>query len=58
MATLPSSRVEIFEGAGHYPHCEDPVRFARVLQDFIDTTEPAATSEEELARALMGAAGV
>ena len=26
--TLPTSRVEIFEGSGHYPHCEDPARFA------------------------------
>ena len=41
-ATLPSSRVEIFEGVGHFPHCEDPDRFVRVLTDFIDSTEPAA----------------
>jgi pimeloyl-ACP methyl ester carboxylesterase len=51
-ATLPSSRVEIFEGVGHFPHCEDPERFVSVLTDFIDTTEPAAVTEEQFARAV------
>jgi pimeloyl-ACP methyl ester carboxylesterase len=32
---LPDCRIEIFEGAGHFPHLEDPDRFARVLRDFI-----------------------
>jgi pimeloyl-ACP methyl ester carboxylesterase len=30
------SRVELFEGAGHFPHLEDPERFARVLTEFMD----------------------
>jgi pimeloyl-ACP methyl ester carboxylesterase len=38
---IPGSRLEIFEGVGHYPHCEAPERFVEVLLDFIDTTEPA-----------------
>jgi len=50
--TLPTSRVEIFEGSGHYPHCEDPARFAAVLADFIATTEPARASEEQIIEAL------
>jgi pimeloyl-ACP methyl ester carboxylesterase len=32
---IPSCRVEIFEHAGHFPHLEDPDRFARVLQEFM-----------------------
>jgi pimeloyl-ACP methyl ester carboxylesterase len=31
----PDCRVEVFEGAGHFPHLEDPDRFARVLREFI-----------------------
>jgi pimeloyl-ACP methyl ester carboxylesterase len=38
---IPGSRLEIFEGVGHYPHCEVPERFVEVLVDFIDSTEPA-----------------
>lgn len=32
---LPDCRVELFEGAGHFPHLDDPERFARVLREFI-----------------------
>jgi len=39
---LPSSRLVVFETAGHFPHRSDPVRFAAVLRDFLTTTEPAA----------------
>ena len=51
-ATLPGSRVEIFERVGHFPHCEDPDRFVRVLTDFIASTEPARITDERFARAL------
>ena len=37
--SLPECRVEIFEGAGHFPHLDDPDRFARVLRDFIASDE-------------------
>jgi pimeloyl-ACP methyl ester carboxylesterase len=40
-ASIPGSRLEIFEGVGHYPHCEAPERFVEVLSDFIETTVPA-----------------
>jgi pimeloyl-ACP methyl ester carboxylesterase len=43
---MPGSRLAIFEHVGHYPHCEDPDRFARVLIDFITSTEPAHMSED------------
>jgi pimeloyl-ACP methyl ester carboxylesterase len=42
---IPGSRLEIFEGVGHYPHCEAPARFVEVLVDFIASTEPAEVSE-------------
>jgi pimeloyl-ACP methyl ester carboxylesterase len=32
---IPSSRVELFEGAGHFPHLEEPERFATLLGDFM-----------------------
>jgi pimeloyl-ACP methyl ester carboxylesterase len=42
---IPGSRLEIFEDAGHYPHCEATERFAAVLIDFITSTAPATVSE-------------
>jgi pimeloyl-ACP methyl ester carboxylesterase len=38
---LPKSRLEIFEGAGHFLHVEHPLRFAELLRDFVSSTEPA-----------------
>ena len=38
--SVPECQVELFEGAGHFPHLDDPDRFARVLRDFIATTAP------------------
>ena len=43
---VPSSRLEIFEGAGHFPHLDDPQHFLDVLLDFIESTEPADTDAE------------
>lgn len=39
---MPDVRVELFEGAGHFPHLDDPDRFARVLRAFIAET-PSTT---------------
>jgi pimeloyl-ACP methyl ester carboxylesterase len=41
-ALVPSARVEMFAGAGHWPHLDQPDRFCDVLLDFMATTEPAA----------------
>jgi pimeloyl-ACP methyl ester carboxylesterase len=38
---IPGSRLEIFEGVGHYPHCEAPQRFAETLTEFVESTVPA-----------------
>jgi hypothetical protein len=42
---IPESRLEIFEDAGHFPHCETPERFVEAVVDFIDATEPVALPE-------------
>jgi pimeloyl-ACP methyl ester carboxylesterase len=38
---MPGSRLEIFDRAGHFPHHDEPVRFATVLTDFLAGTTPA-----------------
>jgi pimeloyl-ACP methyl ester carboxylesterase len=40
-AAMPGSRLEIFDGAGHFPFRTDPLRFGTVLEDFLDTTTPS-----------------
>ncbi|MEU0126941.1 alpha/beta hydrolase [Streptomyces sp. NPDC006289] len=53
-AAMPGSRLEIFEGAGHFPFHSDPVRFRALVEDFMSTTAPADWSPErwrELLRA-------
>jgi pimeloyl-ACP methyl ester carboxylesterase len=37
---IPGCRVELFEGAGHFPHLDDPDRFTLLVRDFIATTGP------------------
>ncbi len=44
---VPSSRLEVFEDAGHFPHLDEPQRFLDVLIDFIETTEPADVNPED-----------
>jgi pimeloyl-ACP methyl ester carboxylesterase len=55
-AAIPHSRLELFEGAGHYPFEEDPKRFVRVLREFIAMTEPSSYDEEEMRRRLVAGA--
>ena len=38
---MPGSRLEIFEQSSHFPQSEEPERFAEVLRDFMETTQPA-----------------
>ena len=38
---MPGSRLEIFDDSGHFPHCDEPIRFAELLTAFCDATEPA-----------------
>jgi alpha-beta hydrolase superfamily lysophospholipase len=53
---MPGSVLQLFEGAGHFPHRDDPARFAAVLHDFIATTDPA-TYDVAAWRALVRAGG-
>ncbi len=51
---MPDSRLEIFEGAGHFPFRDEPGRFVSVLQRFIDETEPATADPARLREMLLG----
>ena len=42
---MPGSRLEIFEGVGHFPQSEAPDRFIEVLSDFVDSTPVAQPPE-------------
>jgi pimeloyl-ACP methyl ester carboxylesterase len=45
---IPGSRLEIFEEAGHFPYRDEPRRFARVLLEFVQTTEPMKLNRNTL----------
>lgn len=45
---IPGSRLEIFASAGHFPHRDEPVRFATLLRDFVESTEPGMVDYERL----------
>ena len=44
---IPGSRLEIIEGAGHFPHVEEPLRFVEVLSEFMRSTEPSSITGHE-----------
>jgi len=45
---MPGCRLEVFERSGHFLTREEPVRFAQVLTDFVESTEPARVDESKL----------
>ncbi len=51
---VPGSRLEIIDGAGHFPYRDDPRRFARLLADFVEDTEPAEADWDHLRELLRG----
>ncbi len=55
-AAIPGSRLEVFEGAGHFPHREAPARFVAVIEDFVRSTEPAAFAESNWSALLRASA--
>jgi pimeloyl-ACP methyl ester carboxylesterase len=55
-AAIPGSRLEVFEGAGHFPHREAPARFVAVIEDFVRSTEPAAFAESHWSALLRASA--
>jgi pimeloyl-ACP methyl ester carboxylesterase len=50
---MPGSRLEVFDGAGHFPHLADPRRFARAITSFVEETEPAELNDETLREILL-----
>ncbi len=46
-ATLPGSRLEIFDGVGHLPQIEEPARFVATLESFLAETDPAKFDRDE-----------
>src|SRR3954453_12105566 len=47
---VPGSRVETRPRAAHFPHLEDPEGLARVLGDWVATTEPARIEDADWGR--------
>ena len=47
-SAMPGSRLEVFKGSGHFPFHDDPARFVRVVEEFVDTTAPAEYDLERL----------
>ncbi len=43
---MAASRLEVFEGSGHFPQLDEPHRFIDVLVDFVESTEPASLDAE------------
>ena len=43
-ALAPRSRIEVIPNSGHFPHKDHPQRFARIVTDFVRTTQPATYS--------------
>jgi pimeloyl-ACP methyl ester carboxylesterase len=48
---MPGSRFEVFPNAGHMPHNADPERFAALLVEFCETTQPAQLTADHWATA-------
>ena len=42
--SIPQCRVELFEGAGHFPHLDEPDRFADLLREYIASTPGAGST--------------
>jgi pimeloyl-ACP methyl ester carboxylesterase len=49
----PGSRLEIFEESGHFPHLEEPDRFAELVAAFVKDTEPARFDREATRRRII-----
>jgi alpha-beta hydrolase superfamily lysophospholipase len=55
---LPSSSLQIFEGARHFPHAEQPGRFAELLTHFLANSRAAQSDLQSLRRRLQSSVGL
>lgn len=56
-SALPDSRLEIFAGSGHFPFHDDPIRFLRVVEEFIESTRPHEFDVEAWRQTLIAGVG-
>lgn len=56
-AAMPSSRLHIFRGSGHFPFRDQPVRFLEVVESFLDATTPSEFDENRWRQMLLGGIG-
>lgn len=56
-AEMPGSRLEIVPGAGHFVQIEQPAHVARLILDFIASTEPAQLTSDALRDVLRAGRG-
>jgi pimeloyl-ACP methyl ester carboxylesterase len=45
---MPGSRFELISGAGHFPQVSHPTRVARLLADFVESTEAARIEADDM----------
>ncbi len=50
---MPGSRIEVLPDAGHFPHIADPARFAALMREFMEETEPARIDMDRLRERLL-----
>lgn len=54
---MPESQLSIVEGAGHFPHVEEPAQFARIVTSFVLSTEASTTDRARLTAKLRAGNG-
>ncbi|HET9691348.1 MAG TPA: alpha/beta fold hydrolase [Acidimicrobiales bacterium] len=55
---IPGSRLEVFEGVGHFLPVEQPARLAALIADFVATTEAGSVTPDRWQRLLVAGATV
>jgi pimeloyl-ACP methyl ester carboxylesterase len=47
-AGIEGSQLEVFEGAGHFPYLDSPLRFVALLTQFVQSTKPARIDAQQV----------
>jgi pimeloyl-ACP methyl ester carboxylesterase len=50
---VPDSRLEVFAAAGHFPHRDEPVRFAATIANWMEEAPPAELDPDDLRRRIL-----